>query len=142
MVHVPSRQELISLATRIRDAKDQGQDFGGLVSQLQSYVAYPNVATLFDSDFPADLIVDYALGWQEKWPVLTHPEMTQLVENIVDAEGTEAELKLLIELFDSNCQHPAKNSLIYCPEEYFDGNPNPSVEQIVEKAMTMPSSQR
>ena len=136
MVKVPSRQELISLTNRIRVAKDQGRDFGGIISQLQSYLAYPHVADLFESDFPADLIVDYALGWREKWPILTHPEMMQLVGRILDAEGTEAELKLMIELFDANCQHPAKNSLIYYPEVYFDGDSIPSVEQIVEKAMT------
>ncbi len=136
MSESPSRHELVKLAKRIQDAQDGGREIGSLVSMLQRHVPYPNVADLFSADYSAELIVDYAKGWRKEWPQVTKSELLELVERIMEADGSEAEIKLLIDHFDAVCLHPAKHSLIYYPDEHFDGNPTPTAEQIVEKAIT------
>lgn len=131
-----SRDDLISLAKRIQDAQDQGEDYSVLLSQLQAHLPYPNVRELFLGDYSADYIVDFALNWQVKWPKLSKEEMINLVTKLINAEGTQAELALMTLQFDANCIHPAKNGLIYYPDEYFENSPDPSPSEIVEKALS------
>ena len=68
---------------------------------------------------------------------LTRAEMIALVEKIRRAEGTEEEIDAAVELFDANCLHPSKNSLIFWPHG-FPHNPKlpePTTEEIVDKAL-------
>lgn len=73
--------------------------------------------------------------WKAEWPKLSPIELATLVKRIMEAEGTEAEIAIMIKQFDANCNHPAKNGLIYYPDEYFAGNSDPSIEEIVQKAV-------
>jgi hypothetical protein len=132
----PSRNQLIALARQIQDAQDRGENASNLLSQLQASVPYPNVAELFAGDNSAEYIVDYSLQWKEHWPKLPRKEMADLVSKIVNAEGTEADLAIMIAQFKANCVHPGKSDLIYYPEGHFAGNSNPSVAQIVDKALS------
>lgn len=130
-----SRDELVSLATEIQDAKDRGEDYSMLLSQLQAHLSYPRVNELFLGDHSADYIVDFSLDWQAEWPKLSKEDMISLVTKLINAEGTEAELALMALKFDANCIHPAKTDLIYYPDEHFENNPDPSPLEIVEKAL-------
>ncbi len=131
-----SRTKLIELAMEIQDAQDQGKDCSILLSRLQSQVAYPKVEELFVGDYSADYIVDFSLSWRSEWPRISKQEMIALVEKLMEGNGTQVELALMTLLFDANCIHFAKNGLLYYPEEYFEGNPDPSASEIVEKALT------
>lgn len=131
-----SKDDLISLAKRIQDAQDQGKDYLALLSQLQAQVPFPKVDELFLGDYSADYIVDFSLNWQAEWPKLSMEEMIGLVTKLINAEGTHADLALMTLKFDANCVHPAKNGLIYYPDEYFENNRNPSPSEIVEKALS------
>jgi hypothetical protein len=57
---------------------------------------------------------------------------------IRNAEGSEEEIKLAVELFDANCLHPDKNGLIFWPHGFphRPDLPEPTAEKIVDKALT------
>ena len=130
-----SRDDLIGIVKRIQMAQDRGQDYSALLATLQAHVAYPEVASLVHADYPPEYVVDYSLGWRQHVPKLSRDEMIELVRKIVAADGTEAEGSLRVRIFDENCKHPAKDDLIFYPDQYFGGSRQPSVEEIVDKAM-------
>lgn len=132
-----TREELIDLVIRIRDAQDEGRrgDVAEMIALFQENVPCENATWLFEGDNPVVFIVDYALGWRKHWPALTKPEMISLVRKIAEVDGTEAEVQLMIDQYRANCKHPAGTDLIYWPDGHFDGTDEPTAEQIVEKAM-------
>jgi hypothetical protein len=131
-----SRKHLLALAIEIQNAQDAGQDCSALVAKFQASVPYPDVEDLFLTDYPPESIVDFASNWKVKQPKLSKQEMVTLVGKILDAEGSEAEINLMIRTFEANCAHPAKSDLIFFPDEHFNGNDDPSPEEIVEKALS------
>lgn len=69
---------------------------------------------------------------------LSREAMIDLVIRIILAEGTDKEISANVALFDANCLHPAKNSLIFWPHgsPHDPSKPGPTPEEIVEKAMS------
>lgn len=130
-----SREELIEIVKRIHVAQDRGEDYGALLATLQANVACPGVVSIVRADYPPEYVVDYSLGWTEHVPTLSRDGMVELVRKIMTAEGTEAEGSLRVRIFDENCKHPAKSDLIFYPDAHFKGNREPSVDEIVDKAM-------
>ncbi|MFK8910786.1 bacteriocin immunity protein [Streptomyces sp. YS-3] len=47
---------------------------------------------------------------------LTHSELVDLVQRIMDGEGTEEEHSALVETLERNVLHPRVSDLIYYPE--------------------------
>ncbi len=131
-----TRSELIDLVRRIQDAQDLGANYEELIALFRARVSCPNVEELLEGDYSADYIVDFVLKWRPTWPKLSYEELVDLVTKIINSEGSQADLAMMIKTFDENCRHPAKNGLIFYPGEYFDGNPDPSAKQIAEKALT------
>jgi len=131
-----TRNELVAIAKQIQNAQDRGDDHTALIAQLQSEVPYPKVEELFLGDYSAEYIVDFSLNWRADRPSLSTQEMIELVTKIIDSEGTESQLATMVEKFNANCLHPAKSDLIFYPDDYFDGNLDPSPSEIVEKAFT------
>jgi Colicin immunity protein / pyocin immunity protein len=69
---------------------------------------------------------------------LSRAEMIALVDKIVLCQGTEKEVNDAIALFDANCLHPSKNSLIFWPHgvPHDRSKPEPTAAEIVDKALT------
>lgn len=132
-----TRDDLVKLARQIQDAKDTRKDYSKLLAELQRNVPYPNVKDLLlISDQSAEYIVDFSLNWKEEWPKLSKEELIDLVDKIRKVEGTEAEIDVMVQIFEANCQHPAKTDLIFYPDDHFEGNSEPATLQIVEKALS------
>src|SRR5262245_18556629 len=131
-----NRDRLIALAKRIRRARDTGNDCSALIAEFQERVPMPNVGELFDTDYSAEHIVDYALGWKKDWPQMSKEELLRLVRKICEAQGSDAEIDLMVQTFRANCKHPAQSDLIFYPDAHFGGNSSPTPEQIVEQAMS------
>lgn len=135
-MNTKSREELIHLAKQVQNCRDGGIPFDDLVSDFQASVDYPDVRDFFSTDYYPELIVDLCLGHRSTKRVLQREELLKVVNRILNAEGTEAENILLGQLFNFNCKHSAGTDLIYYPAMYFNGNMEPSAEQIIEKAMS------
>ncbi|TAN63656.1 hypothetical protein WS9_015555 [Paraclostridium sordellii 8483] len=60
---------------------------------------------------------------------LTREELINLVNRIVECEGSEEEIDEMIEVVEKNVPHPKINDLIYWNEEELTS------EQIVDKAL-------
>lgn len=131
-----TREQLVTLARSIQDARDQGRDYSHAISELQKHLPYPRIHELFVGDYAAEYIVDFALLWLPKWPKLSRTELIELVAKLMEADGTAAELAIGTLIFDSNCVHSAKNGLIYYPNEYFDDGVDPTPAQIADKALS------
>ncbi len=69
---------------------------------------------------------------------LSQDEMLALVDRISRADGTEEEAYADVELFIANCKHPDGSDLIFWPNGFphDPSKPEPTVEQIVERAMS------
>lgn len=105
--------------------------------ELLKYTDHPEV--IYDyaiSDMPVTEIADISLMWQNEWPVLSREQLTSLVEKIMSGEGTEAENTIDVMIFSANCKHPGGSGLIFWPEQVYGENVEPTVEQIVDTAMT------
>jgi len=71
---------------------------------------------------------------------MTRTELIQLGKKIVNCEGSEKEIDLMIDLFNQNVPHPKGASLFYYPENYNARKDdiskyNPTVEEVVDKAL-------
>jgi len=71
---------------------------------------------------------------------MTRDELIKLGKKIVDSQGTEAEINIMIKLFDKNVPYPNGSNLFYYPENYnartYDiSNYNPTIEEIVDKCL-------
>jgi uncharacterized protein YheU (UPF0270 family) len=60
---------------------------------------------------------------------LTREELINLVENIINCEGTEKEIDEMLELVEKNVPHPEVSDLIYWSEEDLTS------EEIVDRAL-------
>ena len=71
---------------------------------------------------------------------LSRDEMIALVTRIVNTGGKSAD----IQLFVANCKHPDSTDLIYWPHDgdYDPNQPEPTIEEIVDKAMNYPGAGR
>lgn len=69
---------------------------------------------------------------------LTRDEMIQLVRRITEAAGNEDDMDADVALYEANCGHPDGTDLIFWPHGFphDDSKPEPTVEEIVDKAMT------
>ena len=47
---------------------------------------------------------------------MTRDELIKLGKKIVDSQGTEAEINIMIKLFDKNVPYPNGSNLFYYPE--------------------------
>lgn len=75
---------------------------------------------------------------------LTREELIELGKKILNCEGTEEEISEIIELFNQNVPHPNGAGLFYYPENYNARRDdiskyNPTVEEVVEKALSYKS---
>ena len=131
----PNRDALIELARQIIGAKDTGRPHADLLAEFEKYSTCPDTASLFGADYYPEYIVDYAVNWKDYCRKVGRDELLKIVKRILDADGTEAEITLLLVTFCENCRHSAKSDLIYYPEDYFEGNRDPSAEEIVDKAL-------
>ncbi|WP_326513934.1 bacteriocin immunity protein [Clostridium intestinale] len=61
---------------------------------------------------------------------LTKNELVEIVERIINTEGTEEEIDEMIEVFERNVPHPAALDLIFYPEKN-----EVTPEEIVEEAL-------
>jgi hypothetical protein len=71
---------------------------------------------------------------------LSRDEMIALVTRIVNTGGKRAD----IDLFVANCKHPDSTDLIYWPhgDQHDPSKPEPTVEEIVDRAMNYPDPGR
>lgn len=60
---------------------------------------------------------------------LTKEELIDLVQRIMDVDGTEAEIDQWIEIFEENTSHPDGSDLIFFCEDNF------TAKMIIEKAL-------
>ncbi|MDI9881117.1 bacteriocin immunity protein [Flectobacillus longus] len=75
---------------------------------------------------------------------MTREELIKLGNLILDFEGTEEEHTELLLLFDNNVPHPQGSTLFFYPENYNARKDdrsqyNPSVEEVVDKALSYKS---
>lgn len=134
----PDRADLIRLADELRDARYNGLPDEHLMAQLGRVVDDSEAGDLcWTFDTPTETIVDYWLGYNDAKRKLTRAEFIQLVDTMRGpGPYTEADSFLFHLAFDFNCINPAKDDLIYCPAQHFDGNMNPRSEEIVSKALS------
>jgi hypothetical protein len=71
---------------------------------------------------------------------MTRNELIELGKRIVAAEGSEAELDDLMEIFDKNVPHPSGSNLFYWPENYntrttIISEYDPTVEEVVDRCL-------
>lgn len=132
---------LIEEAWNTYEQKDQ-HAFERIVRQLESETLFPNlreflVVGLFRGDQSVEYVAERLSIFNPNKPRLTRDQMIDLVQEIVSAEGTEAELDDKIDLFEANCRHPAGSGLIYWPYGYPHDptEPDLTVIEIVDKAM-------
>jgi hypothetical protein len=130
------KAELIVLATQIQNAQDRGENYDELMAQFQANVPLPDAHELFISDHSPKYIVEFARAWREPLPVLSKEEFLELVKELYSGRGSEARQDRLLEVFVANCKHPAKTDLLTRTARFFDGNRNPTPEEITEKAWT------
>ena len=62
---------------------------------------------------------------------MTREQLIQLVQKILDCDGTEGEVDEMIHLLEKNVPHPEVSGLIFWPEGGVELTP----EQIVDKAL-------
>jgi Colicin immunity protein / pyocin immunity protein. len=72
---------------------------------------------------------------------MTRDELIELGKKIVNCEGTEEEISLMIELFNKNVPHPKGAGLFFYPENFnFRKDDiskyNPTLEEVVDKALS------
>jgi hypothetical protein len=65
---------------------------------------------------------------------LSRQELLDLVRRILSTGGRGADVRLFV----ANCKHPAKSDLIFWPHgpEHGPSKPEPTAEEIVERALT------
>jgi arabinogalactan endo-1,4-beta-galactosidase len=71
---------------------------------------------------------------------MTRNELIELGKRIVAAQGSEAELDDLMEIFDKNVPHPSGSNLFYWPENYnarttIISGYDPTVEEVVDRCL-------
>ncbi len=67
---------------------------------------------------------------------LTRDELVGLVRRVMEADGTEDEIKASLRLVQANVEHPAVSDLIFWPDQVPGfGNPNPTAEDVVDFAL-------
>jgi hypothetical protein len=71
---------------------------------------------------------------------MTRLELIELGKNIINCEGTEQEISIMIDTFNQNVPHPKGAGLFYYPENYNARKDdlsqyNPSVEEVVDKVL-------
>jgi hypothetical protein len=73
-------------------------------------------------------------------PQLSREEMIELVRRISEADGSEAEIDEMIEVFEANCKHSAGTDLIFWPHGFPHDpeKPEPTIEEIVAKHCRTP----
>ena len=127
---------LIELVKEIRRLRLYELDDYKPLSELEGLFPGIDVGNLCNSDYPAECVIELCRGWNETRRILSKQELTSLVKKILSGpQETEAQDMLLRETFDNNCFHPAKRTLILDPASYFDGNENPTAEEIVSLAL-------
>lgn len=134
-LHAERRDQLIDLVCEIIDCRDRGESDSDALSAFEEMLPGTDVNDLCDSYFPAEVIVDICLGRSAKTTTVSEHDLVDIVESLMQKNLPEAEQLIAIETFVSHSKHPAQSDLIFCPEEYFDGNERPSAEEIVAKAL-------
>lgn len=140
MSHDPAlRSRLIELANEIQGSLDTGVECAKAVLEFHQLLPDTDIENLCRSDMSAETIVGICLGEKDEKVILSREELLILVRRIMHGEPTgfesEAKLHSAVDLFVKNCRHPAKTDLIFFPDEHFDGNPNPTPEEVVDKAL-------
>jgi DNA-binding transcriptional MerR regulator len=130
-----SREQLIELVRQIRAAQDHGRPHDELLALLERNVPGTDASNLCQSDYPDETVVDICLGWKRTQRQLTREELLELVRKIFQPIENEAEKMLMVYTFDYNCRHPAKNGLLFYPEQFFEGRSDVTPEEIVDKAI-------
>lgn len=140
MNDISYRMRLVELAEKVKASRDAGWDDNESLSELNSLLPGTDIDNLCDSDMNAETIIDICLNRDQAEHSLSRDELVALVNRIMLRKpvrfGSEAELLSAVSLFDRNCNHPGKNGLIFYPEEYFDGNQEPTPEEVVDKALS------
>ena len=130
------REHLLLLTRKILDSRDRGGDDVDSLAEFERLLPGTDIGNLCHSDWPAEMIVDVCLGYKDAERELSREELLTLVRQIMDPGSvSEAENNLAVRTFEFNCKHPAKGDLIFYPDDYFDGQSDPTAEEIVEKAM-------
>ena len=133
------RQRLVELARNIQDSRDRGGNDVESLTEFHLLLPGTDIDNLCNSDWDVETIVDFCLGKDEAQRPLGREELVALVRRFTDPSAggfaTEAESNLAVETFEANCRHPAGCDLIFYPEEHFDGRSDPTVEEIVDKAL-------
>ena len=130
------RDRLQKLAAAIIDLQDQGGNAAALIDKFHAEARCSRIDEKFLGDLYPEYIVEYALGIDAARRRVDRDELIRIVGRIVEGRGTEASIHLMVATFEYNCKHPAKSGLIFYPDAYFDGNNNPTVEEIVDMAMS------
>jgi hypothetical protein len=72
---------------------------------------------------------------------MTREELIELGKKILNCEGTEEEVDIMIDLFNKNVPHPNGANLFFYPENYNARKDDlskysPTVEEVVDKALS------
>lgn len=66
---------------------------------------------------------------------MTRSELIALANQILECDGSEAEIDALMEQFDQNVPHPDGSSLLFYPEHGSASGYAPSAEEVVDKCL-------
>ena len=66
---------------------------------------------------------------------MTRSELIALANQILECDGSEAEIDALMEQFDQNVPHPDGSSLLFYPEHGSASGYAPSAEEVVAKCL-------
>lgn len=134
------RRRLVELARNIQDSRDRGGNDDESLNEFQRLLPGTDIDNLCNSDLDVETIVDVCLGKDQAERTMSREELAALVRRFLDPSGngfaTEAESMTAYRAFKRNCRHPAGGDLIFYPEEHFDGRSDPTVDEIVHKALT------
>ena len=131
----PNLRDLVGLVDSCRDlpASAQRQMIEAiLVARLPG----TDILNLLYSDLPSESIVELCIRADEAARHVSREELLTIVRQIMTGQAaSEVDDNLLVEVFATNCRHPAGTDLIFYPEEVFGPDHDPTPEEVVAKAL-------
>jgi hypothetical protein len=135
--------EIIRLLNEFERLHDAQQDYRPVLAVLERETRFPELEEflcreMFHNLRGDDFLAERLARYEPTKPALSRSEMIELVRRISTANGSEAEIDEMVGVFVANCRHPAGTDLIFWPNGFphDSSKPEPTVEEIVDKAMS------
>ena len=128
-----TKEEIIPLINRVLDLK---QPYREAVEELREKTQVRNIELYLDilnGDQGVKHVAERIALAQISVPKLDRAGLIALVEKIMTAQGSEAEIHTWADWFKANISHPAGTDLIFYPAK---GKEEPTAEEIVDEALS------